>query len=31
VTCRVIAALVDSGAPEPPGWIEAVRIGEIAS
>jgi predicted metal-dependent peptidase len=31
VTCRLIAALVGSGAPEPPGWIEAVRIGEIAS
>ncbi|MGW7608769.1 vWA domain-containing protein [Streptomyces sp. NPDC054766] len=24
--CRVIAALIGSAAPQPPGWVEAVRI-----
>jgi predicted metal-dependent peptidase len=26
LSCRVIAALIGSTAPQPPGWVETVRI-----
>jgi predicted metal-dependent peptidase len=29
-SCRLIAALVGDGAPEPPGWVETVRIDRVS-
>ncbi|MGW1893497.1 vWA domain-containing protein [Streptomyces sp. NPDC002004] len=26
-SCRLVAALIGQGAPEPPGWVETVRVG----
>ncbi|MET9885552.1 VWA-like domain-containing protein [Streptomyces sp. NPDC006430] len=26
-SCRLIAALIGAGAPQPPGWVETVRVG----
>ncbi|WP_395109849.1 VWA-like domain-containing protein [Actinomadura sp. SCN-SB] len=31
VTCRVIAALVGTQPPDPPGWVESVRVGDAAA